>query len=327
MSKIIALDAGHGMKTAGKRCLKSIDPNETHEWWLNDRIVDRLEELLTEYDCTVVRCDDTTGAKDVSLSARVKTANSAKADIFISIHHNAGINGGIGGGTVVYYCSSAADRPLQAQRLYNAVTARTGLFGNRSSKIKYHGYYVVKNTKMPALLIENGFMDSPTDVPVILSAVHAEKTAQGVVDFLVKELSLGKKGQTSNNSATEQKPQDTSSAPYTVVNKGDTLSGIARRFDVSWQDVAKLNGIESPYTIKVGQKIYLPIDTKEILFYPAYTGKQTTLAAALTSLGINSSYSFRQQIAAANDIGGYIGTASQNTAMYNLLVAGLLKRA
>ena len=40
--KVIALDAGHGMGTAGKRCLKSIDPNQTREWFLNDRIADMV---------------------------------------------------------------------------------------------------------------------------------------------------------------------------------------------------------------------------------------------------------------------------------------------
>lgn len=57
----------------------------------------------------------------------------------------------------------------------------------------YKGFYVVKNTTMPAFLVENGFMDSPTDVPVILSAQHAEKTAQGLLIFLVEQLSLKKK--------------------------------------------------------------------------------------------------------------------------------------
>ena len=46
----IALDAGHGLYTAGKRCLKAIDPNETREWWLNDRICDKVEKKLASYD-------------------------------------------------------------------------------------------------------------------------------------------------------------------------------------------------------------------------------------------------------------------------------------
>ena len=46
---------------------------------------------------------------------------------------------------------------------------------------------------MAAFLIENGFMDSATDVPIILTLDHAEKTAQGIVDFLVEEYALEKK--------------------------------------------------------------------------------------------------------------------------------------
>lgn len=319
--KIIALDAGHGMGTAGKRCLKSIDSAQTREWYLNDRIADQVQALLAEYDCTTIRVDDTTGAKDISLASRVKTANNARADMYISIHHNAGINGGSGGGTVVYYYSSAADRPLQAQRLYNVVTARTGLFGNRSSKVIKNGFYVIKNTAMPAFLIENGFMDSRTDTPIILTADHAQKTAQGIVDFLVKELGLSL---AQNIPAPGSEPQE--NGPYITVNKGDTLSAIGKRLGVAWKDIAVLNGLVSPYTLRIGQKLRIPSKASLQTYYPAYTGNKTTLAVALTSLGINNSYSFRAKIAKANSIGGYIGTATQNTHMYNLLVAGLLKK-
>lgn len=273
MSKIIAIDAGHGMKTAGKRCLKSMDPAETREWWLNDRIAAQVQELLTAYDCTVIRVDDPTGVKDISLSARVKAANSANADIYISIHHNAGAKGGSGGGTVVYYCSSKDERRVQAMHLYDSVTVRTGLFGNRSSKVIMYGWYVVKHTSMPAFLIENGFMDSRTDVPIILSATHAMRTAQGIVDFLVAVLGLKNASQAGTSSAvTSTSGQNT-----------DTL-------------------------------------------YPAYTGPKTTLSAAMTALGIDASYTHRKLIAKANNITGYIGTAAQNTQMYNLLAAGILKK-
>ncbi len=267
MSKVIAIDAGHGMKTFGKRCLKSIDANETREWYLNDRIADRLQELLSGYDCQIVRVDDTTGNKDVALSSRVKIANNAKADVYISIHHNAGINGGTGGGTVVYYYSSVPARLTQARALYNAVVGKTGLIGNRSRSVIKNAFYVLKKTEMPAFLIENGFMDSKADTPIILTAEHAEKTANGIFDFLVEEYALKKKGSSTGNTQGQ-------------------------------------NGI----------------------YYPAYTGKKTTLSAAMTSLGINSTYSYRKLIAKANGITGYCGTASQNIYMYNMLVAGLLKR-
>lgn len=192
MSKelIIALDAGHGMRTPGKRCMKKLDPGETREWWLNARIMDMVEDGLAAYDCKVIRVDDRTGAQDIPLSARVSAANAAKAAMYISMHHNAGLSGRPGGGTVVYYCSNNKERLRQAGGLYDAIVSRTRLEGNRSQRIIKNNFYVIKNTKMPAFLVENGFMDSPTDVPVILSEGHAIKTAQGVIAFLVKELSL-----------------------------------------------------------------------------------------------------------------------------------------
>lgn len=176
---LIALDAGHGRYTAGKRT-----PHGIHEWELNSRIADILWDMLEKDGHKVIRMDDTTGNTDISLYKRVNNANTQKADIYISIHHNAGINGGTGGGTVVYYCSSKTVRPIQAQSLYDNIVACTGLVGNRSQKVIKKAFYVIKNTKMPAFLIENGFMDSKTDEPIIISKKHAELTAQGIYNFI-----------------------------------------------------------------------------------------------------------------------------------------------
>lgn len=285
--KIIALDAGHGMRTAGKRCMKALDPNETREWWLNDRIMDKVEAMLAVYDCRVIRVGDTTGAKDVSLGSRVRTANAAKADIYISMHHNAGLNGRKGGGTVVFYSSSSPVRGVQAQKLYQAIVSRTKLTGNRSQKVVKKGFYVIKNTNMPAFLIENGFMDSPQDVPIILSEQHAQKTAEGVVDFVTAMLQLKLAAGTAGSAA--------AAGSSGTGNASAAGSGSGKQ----------------------------PVSGT---YFPAYTGKKTTLSAAMTSLGIVSSYSYRKQIASANGISGYCGTAGQNTQMYNLLTAGLLKR-
>lgn len=190
MSLIISLDAGHGLTTSGKRCSKKLDPNETREWWLNNRIADRLEILLANYDCKVVRVDDTTGVKDVALANRTKMANNAKADVYISIHHNAGANNGNAGGTEVYYYSSKSERPKQATALYNSLIKHTGLKGNRTTPVRKHAYYVVKETNMPAFLIENGYMDSKIDTPIILTSEHAEKTAQAILGFLIEQFGL-----------------------------------------------------------------------------------------------------------------------------------------
>ena len=187
----LAIDAGHGLNTYGKRCLKSIDPKETREWVLNSRIANYLAEYLKNYECEIKRVDDVTGQKDISLSARCKTANNWGADFYLSIHHNAGINGGSGGGVVIYsYRNTSADTHKKRNILYNEVIAQTGLKGNRYDPTLTSGFYVIKNTKMPAVLIECGFMDSTVDTPIILTEDFAKKTAKGLCDGLVKAFGL-----------------------------------------------------------------------------------------------------------------------------------------
>lgn len=61
-------------------------------------------------------------------------------------------------------------------------------------------------------------------------------------------------------------------------------------------------------------------------YYPACSSNQTSIVNALNSIGVDSSFSFRKQIAAANNISNYSGTASQNTQLLNLLKAGKLLR-
>ena len=191
----IALTAGHYSGTPGKRCLKKFDPKETREWTLNDRIADKVEKLLQEYTgYELIRTDDTTGKKDIGLTARTNAANNFKADFYLSIHHNAGINGGSGGGIVAYiYTKASAASGEWQKELYNALIAKTGLKGNRSNPLPKANLHEVRETKMPAVLLELGFMDSKTDVPVILTEDYASKCAEAIVEVLVKRGGLTKK--------------------------------------------------------------------------------------------------------------------------------------
>lgn len=190
----IALDAGHGLKTLGKRCNKKIDPKETREWWLNNRIAVYMEEYLKPYDAEVLRVDDRTGAKDISLSKRCKAANDFKADIYFSVHHNAGIKRGSGGGIVAYVWKKANAELLAWQKIvYNNLIAETGLKGNRANPLGKANFYVLVNTKAQAILVEHGFMDSTTDTPVILTDEFARQCAMANVKSLVEIGDLKKK--------------------------------------------------------------------------------------------------------------------------------------
>lgn len=192
----LALGAGHGARTAGKRCLKSLDPNETREWWLNDRIADRVEKLLSGYDgVEVLRLDDSDdGYADVALAERVNAANEWGADFYLSIHHNAGIYGGSGGGIVAYAYTNAQPESIEwRNELYDALIDHTGLRGNRSNPKATANHYVTRMTKCPATLLELGFMDSKTDVPVILTEKYADRCATAIVEVIVQRGKLTKK--------------------------------------------------------------------------------------------------------------------------------------
>ena len=182
----IAIDAGHGLYTAGKRCLKSLDPAETREWVLNDRIAKKVITALAAAGHDVLRLDDPTGKTDVPLNNRTKKANAWAADYLVSIHQNAGVNGGSGGGCIVIRQTGAAGKSQELQKaIYNAVIKHTGLKGNRSDPMPTQNLHMTRESKMPAVLIECGFMDSSVDVPIILSAAFAEKCAAGIVEGIL----------------------------------------------------------------------------------------------------------------------------------------------
>ena len=223
----LALDAGHGKNTAGKRCDVSLDKNQTREWVLNDRICDKIESKLKAYDgYSLLRVDDTTGVNDIALSKRTKSANNFNADFYLSIHHNAGIkkNGvcGTGGGVVAYVYTKVDNGTKDWQKeLYNAVIKHTGLKGNRANPLAAANFQVLRETKMRAVLIECGFMDSKTDVPIILTDKFADQVATACVEVIVKKGGLTKK-------KTEVKTETTKTETKTETSKLRSNEEIAK---------------------------------------------------------------------------------------------------
>ncbi|MCM1468822.1 MAG: hypothetical protein NC086_11790, partial [Alistipes sp.] len=74
-----------------------------------------------------------------------------------------------------------------------------------------------------------------------------------------------------------------------------------------------------------GSNIPANAEAAAVRYYPAYKGN-LPLAAALDTLGIDSSFAFRGRIAEANGITGYRGTYEQNIKLLNLLKVGQLRR-
>ena len=189
----IALTAGHSLDTPGKRIPAYLDEKETREWVLNDRIADKIEKRLKENytGYSLLRTDDTTGAAPENLRQRTDAANAFGADFYLSIHHNAGVNGGSGGGISAFVYTSPSEESVRWQKeLYDALIQATGLRGNRATPLSRANFHEVRETNMPAVLLELGFMDSKTDVPVILSEEYADLCAEAIVSVIARRGNL-----------------------------------------------------------------------------------------------------------------------------------------
>jgi N-acetylmuramoyl-L-alanine amidase len=197
----IALNAGHYYYEPGRRVSEQFDKSQTREWVLNDRICDKVEQKLSAYEgYELIRCDDTTGEKGISNDERIAKANKFGADIYLSIHHNAGINGGNGGGIVAYVWSGLDKKnPKHTETfewqkdLYDALIKRTGLKGNRATPLATGDYQVLRETNCPAVILELGFLDSAVDSKIIVTNDFAEKCAEAIVEVIVKRKNLKKK--------------------------------------------------------------------------------------------------------------------------------------
>lgn len=193
-NKIITIDAGHGLYTSGKQTASNLG-TVYKEWSLNDKVVRKIISGLANYNGVEVhRIDDPTGKTDVPLNTRVNKSNSLKADIHISIHHNAG--GGTG--TEVYWHTygTAADKKL-AGIVAPKLASKTGM-RNRGVK---QAQFAVLGCKATAILCEGGFMDTASDYKVIISDKGQQAYADAVVEALVEYLGLTKKSQSSGTTS------------------------------------------------------------------------------------------------------------------------------
>jgi len=191
MSKLIGLDAGHGLNTPGKRT-----PDGIHEWELNDKVRDKVVQFLKDYDVKFVFTDNDEGYTDESLAYRVKKYIDAGVDAFVSIHHNA-FNGQWNDvtGVEVYVDRNATQEDIKlAEAIYKNLPNYTGL---RGRGIKRENWYVINQNKIPAVLVEGGFMDSNIDYKVITSETGQEAYARAVAEGLIEYLKLTKKDNSS----------------------------------------------------------------------------------------------------------------------------------
>lgn len=157
MSKLIAVDAGHGLHTPGKRT-----PDGEREWSFNNKVVIALINELHRLGLRTIRLDDPSGQRDVPLGERTRKANNAKADVLVSVHHNAlrGVWGNHTGTEIYSYPGSKKSKEL-ADKMQPKLAETYGL---RNRGAKTANFHMLRESNMPAILPEGGYMDSRIDI-------------------------------------------------------------------------------------------------------------------------------------------------------------------
>lgn len=333
-NKKVALDCGHGLKTAGKQT-----PDGIKEWTLNDKVRDKVVALLADYNVDFIFTDNNEGNVDESLSSRRIMYVNAKVDAFVSIHHNANTGDWNNATGVEIYTDkgpTAKDKAL-AKAIYKNFPNYTGLKGRG---IKEADFAVINQDSIPAVLVEGGFMDSKKDYKVVTSNEGQDAYARAVAEGLIEFLGLVKVATVTSTSdgvfTVGEVVNFTGNRHYTSSNAavGSTCKpGKAKVTRVSKK-------AKHPYHLiresGQGSTVYGWVnacDIKELsiaddMFYSKYEGNSKQIDEVFKAIGVPSkyrgSYTKRKPIAVANGITNYSGTEIQNIRLINLASKGML---
>lgn len=171
--KLIYIDAGHGGSDPGAVA------GGVNEKDLSLQIACKLrDQLLNNYNnkfrVVMTRCTD----KFISLTGRADLANSAGAKVFISVHINSASSSSASGIETYYYPGSSSGSSLAGNVQANLI-AKTGA---KDRGKKTANFSVLRNTKMPAILVECGFISNDAERGNMVNSAYQQKLAEGIAD-------------------------------------------------------------------------------------------------------------------------------------------------
>lgn len=176
--KLVVIDAGHG----GQKDPGAISLTGKYEKTFTLAVVLKVQELLKndpDIDFVLTRSDDTYP----TLSDRVKIANDLNADLFISVHGNSAVATATGSET--YY--TRPDSISLANVMHKYLVEATGL---PDRKVRQKSLQVTRETKMPAVLLEVGYLSNKNDEALMYDNAFQERVAEGIVAGIKEYLGL-----------------------------------------------------------------------------------------------------------------------------------------
>ncbi len=176
---VIVLDAGHGGDDPGAVV------GDAFEKDINLAITLLVQEQLKTQENIEVKLTRTEDSF-LSLSDRATNANDMNADLFVSIHANALENNEDYSGIISFYHPDKRSSKKPAKIIQEAVSNETGAI-NRG--VRSEDYAVLRETKMPAVLVETGFMTCPEELELLLDSDYQKQLAKGIAQGIIKYIS------------------------------------------------------------------------------------------------------------------------------------------
>lgn len=173
----IFIDPGHGGSDSGAKGNGLLEKNLTLAISL------KIRDLLANYQNVQVRMSRDSD-KTLALNQRTQMANAWGADYLVSVH----INAAGGTGYEDYVFSRASSTSVQYQNIMHAEIMRQIDLMDRGKKRA--SFHMIRESNMPAILTENGFIDHPEDAAKLKQSTFIDKIAQGHVNGLVKIFNL-----------------------------------------------------------------------------------------------------------------------------------------
>lgn len=232
--KKVWLDAGHGGTDSGALGNDLREKDLTLQLVLHAQAY--LEQYYSDVEVQVTRSTDVF----VSLSDRASRANAWGADIFVSMHINAG--GGTGFETYIHPTRDLNQSPILQKALHTEIYTAMRNFGTVADRgLKTANYAVLRETTMPAVLSENLFIDTVADADKLKSAKFVREVGEAHARGIAQYLSL----------------TSVSSTLYTI-QAGDTFYSIAKKYNITVQKLQDANPHVDPTKLQIGQQIVIP---------------------------------------------------------------------
>lgn len=174
----IVVDIGHGGTDRGAKANQPYC-EEKKLCLLTGRLVKQYLDQLG-YRVIMTRNTD----QFLPLKKRVEIASQARANIFVSVHFNSSRSPQAHGIEVFFFDSKEnKTKAAASQKLADSVLSRVIRRTHaRSRGVKKGNFYVIRETKMPAILVEGGFISNSDERKQLKSRAYQEKIAQGIAD-------------------------------------------------------------------------------------------------------------------------------------------------